>query len=89
MFITNTDWEFSDAASVKKAGESMWPNMKAAGAIVFYAFQTSETSGRTTIVWPDAAVAHAAIEDLRAAASKLADMKVVGSVAGEVMVHRN
>ena len=50
MFVTNTDWEFADVASVTAAGEAIWPVMKAAGAINFTAFQTSETTGRTIVV---------------------------------------
>ena len=45
-----------------------------------------ETSGRTIVVWPDAATAQAAIDDVRAKAMDLADMKMVGSAAGNVML---
>lgn len=86
MFVTNTDWEFSDVASVTAAGETIWPVMKAAGAINFIAFQTGETTGRTVVVWPDGATAQAAIDDVRAKAMDLADMKMVGSAAGKVML---
>ena len=86
MFITNTDWEFADVASVTAAGEAIWPVMKAAGAINFTAFQTSETTGRTIVVWPDGATAQAAIDDVRAKAMELADMKMVGSAAGNAML---
>ena len=86
MFVTNTDWEFSDVASVSAAGEAVWPVMKSAGAISFTAFQTSETTGRTIVVWPDGATAQAAIDDVRAKAMDLADMKMVGSAAGTVML---
>ena len=86
MFVTNTDWEFADVDSVTSAGEQIWPVMKAAGATSFTAIQTGATSGRTIVVWPDAATAQAAIDDVRAKAMELADMKMVGSAAGNVML---
>ena len=86
MFVTNTDWEFSDVASVKSAAEQIWPVMKTAGAMSFTAIQTGETSGRTMVVWPDAATAQDAIDDVRAKAMELADMKMVGSAAGSIML---
>lgn len=89
MFITNTDWEFSDLASVTAAGEAMWPEMRAAGAVSFQGVQTGENTARTIITWPDAETAHAAIETLRATASKLADMRVVGAAAGAVIVSKS
>ena len=82
MFITNTDWEFSVLASVTAAGEAM----RAAGAVSFQAVQTGENAARTLTTWPDAETAHAVIETLRATASKLADMRVVGAAAGAVIV---
>ena len=50
MFVTNTDWEFVDVASVTSVGEQIWPVMKAAGATSFTAIQTGENSGRTMVV---------------------------------------
>ena len=85
MFVTNTDWEFVDVASVTSGGEQIWPVMKAAGATSFTAIQTSENSGRTMVVWPDAASAQAALDDVRAKAMELADMKMVGSAAGNLI----
>ena len=50
MFVTNTDWEFVDVASVTSVGEQIWPVMKAAGATSFTAIQAGENSGRTMVV---------------------------------------
>ena len=38
------------------------------------------------IVWPDAATAHAAIDNLRALAMEMIDTKVLATTSGEVML---
>ena len=86
MFATFTDWEFADMDAMKATGEAMWPKVQAAGAIGFTATATGPNTGRTRIVWPDAATAQAAIDGLRAVAMDMTDTKVTGSAAGEVML---
>ena len=39
------------------------------------------------IIWPDAATAGAAIENLISAAASMTDTKVIGSAMGELMVN--
>ena len=86
MFMTSTDWEFADADAMTQAGHDMWAQIKSAGAISFKAAQTGDNTARTVIIWPDAATAGAAIENLRAAAASMTDTKVIGSAMGELMV---
>ena len=69
MFLTSTDWEFADADAMTQAGHDMWAQIKSAGAISFKAAQTGDNTARTVIIWPDAATAGAAIDNLRAAAA--------------------
>jgi hypothetical protein len=86
MFMTSTDWEFSDLEAMTQAGHDMWAQIKSAGAVSFKAAQTGDNTARTVIVWPDAATAQAAIDDLRAAAAAMTDTKVIGSAMGELLV---
>ena len=86
MFLTSTDWEFADADAMTQAGHDMWAQIKSAGAISFKAAQTGDNTARTVIIWPDAATAGAAIDNLRAAAAAMTDTKVIGSAMGELMV---
>ncbi len=86
MFMTSTDWEFSDADAMTQAGHDMWPQIKSAGAISFKAAQTGDNTARTVIIWPCAATAEAAIENLRAAAASMTDTKVNGTAMGELTV---
>jgi hypothetical protein len=67
-------------------GTAMWPKMQAAGAISFTATSTGPNTARTRIVWPDAATANAAIDDLRAAAMEMTDTKATAMAAGEEML---
>ena len=86
MFMTSTDWEFADADAMTQAGHDMWTQIKSAGAVSFKAAQTGDNTARTVIIWPDAATAGAAIDNLRAAAASMTDTKVIGSAMGELMV---
>ena len=86
MFMTSTDWEFSDLEAMTQAGHDMWAQIKSAGAVSFKAAQTGDNTARTVIVWPDAATAQAAIDNLRAAAAAMTDTKVIGSAMGELLV---
>ena len=86
MFLTSTDWEFADADAMTQAGHDMWAQIKSAGAVSFKAAQTGDNTARTVIIWPDAATAGAAIDNLRAAAAAMTDTKVIGSAMGELMV---
>ena len=86
MFLTSTDWEFTDAEAMTQAGHDMWAQIKSAGAVSFKAAQTGDNTAQTVIVWPDAATAQAAIDDLRAAAAAMTDTKVIGSAMGELLV---
>ena len=86
MFLTSTDWEFADADAMTQAGHDMWAQIKSAGAVSFKAAKTGDNTARTVIIWPDAATAGAAIDNLRAAAAAMTDTKVIGSAMGELMV---
>ena len=86
MFMTSTDWEFADAKAMTQAGHDMWAQIKSAGSISFKAAQTGDNTARTVIIWPDAATAGAAIDNLRAAAAAMTDIKVISSAMGELMV---
>ena len=86
MFMTSTDWEFADAKAMTQAGHDMWAQIKTAGAISFKAAQTGNNKARTVIIWPDAATAGAAIDNIRATAAAITDTKVIGSAMGELMV---
>ena len=86
MFMTSTDWEFADAKAMTQAGHDMWAQIKSAGAISFKAAQTGDNTARTVIIWPDAATAGAAIDNLRAAAAAMTDIKAISSTMGELMI---
>jgi hypothetical protein len=86
MFITNTDWEFTDAEAMTSVAHYMWPAIKKAGAISFRAAQTGANTARTYILWPDAETAYEAIDELRATANKMTDTKVTGMAEGFLMV---
>ena len=86
MFITNTDWEFTDAEAMTSVAHYMWPAIKKAGAISFRAAQTGANTARTYILWPDAETAYEAIDELRATAKKMTDTKVTGMAEGFLMV---
>ena len=86
MFVTFTDWEFSDMDAMQANGTAMWPNVKAAGAISFKATSTGAKTARTMIVWPDAATAQAAIDGLRATAMTMTETKATATSAGELML---
>ena len=86
MFMTSTDWEFSDATAMTQAGHDMWAQIKSAGAISFKAAQTGDNTARTVIIWPDAVTAGAAIDNLRAAAAAMTDIKVISTAMGELVI---
>ena len=86
MFMTSTDWEFANAEAMTQAGHDMLAQIKSAGPLSFKAAQTGDNNARTVIIWPDAATAGAAIDNLRAAAAAMTDTKVIGSAMGELMV---
>jgi len=86
MFMTSTDWEFTDAKAMTQAGHDMWAQIKSAGSISFKAAQTGDNTARTVIIWPDAATAGAAIDNLRASAAAMTDIKVISAAMGELMV---
>ena len=86
MFATFTDQEFPNIDAMQETGTAMWPKVQAAGAISFKATVTGENTGRTMIIWPDAATAHASIDDLRALAMEMIDTKVLATTSGEVML---
>jgi hypothetical protein len=86
MFMTNTDWEFSDAEAMTKVAHDMWPAIAEAGALSFRAAQTSATTARTYILWPDAETAYAALDTLRETASKMTNTKIIGMAEGFLMV---
>ena len=86
MFMTNTDWEFFVAEAMTQAGHDMWPAIKRAGGLSFRAAQTSATTARTFILWPDAETAYEAIDELRSKASQLADTKIIGRAEGFLML---
>jgi len=86
MFMTNTDWEFTDAETMTNVAHYMWPAIKKAGAISFRAAQTGANTARTYILWPDAETAYEAIHELRATAKKMTDTKVTGMAEGFLMV---
>ena len=58
----------------------------AADAISFNIKVTDENTGRTIIVWPDAATKHLAINGLRALAMEIMYTKALATTAGEVML---
>ena len=89
MFITNTDWEFTDAEAMTNVAHYMWPAIKKAGAISFRAAQTGANTARTYILWPDAVTAYEAIDELRATAKKMTATKVTGMAEGFLMVDYN
>ena len=60
--------------------------IKSAGALSFKAAQTVDNTARTVIIWPDAATAGAAVDNLRAAAAAMTDTRVIASAMGELMV---
>ena len=68
MFVTNTDWEFADVASVTAAGEADMARDESGGCDqASQRFKRVRPPGRTIVViWPDAATAQAAIDDVRA-----------------------
>ena len=86
MFVTFTDWEFSDKVAMQATGTAMWPKMKAAGAISFKATSTGAKTARTMIVLPDAATAQAAIDGLRATTMTMTDTKATATSGGELML---
>ena len=86
MFMTSTDWEFADAKAMTQAGHDMQAQIKSVGAISFKAAQTGDNTARTVIIWPDAATAGAAIDNLRAAAAAMTDIKVISSAMGKLMI---
>ena len=86
MFMTSTEREFADAEAMTQAGHDMWAQIKSAGALSFKATQTVDNTARTVIIWPDAATAGAAIDNLRAAAAAMTDTRVIASAMGELMV---
>ena len=93
MFMTNTDWEFTDAEAMTNVAHYMWPSIKKAGAIRFRAVHTGANTARTYILWPDAETAYEAIDELRATvratAKKMTDTKVTGMAEGFLMVDYN
>ena len=89
MFMTNTDWEFTDAEAMTNVAHFMWPAIKKAGAISFRAAQTGANTARTYILWPDAETAYEAIDELRTTAKKMTDTKVTGMAEGFLMVDYN
>ncbi len=89
MFMTNTDWEFTDAEAMTSVAHYMWPAIKKAGAISFRAAQTGANTARTYILWPDAETAYEAIDELRATTKKMTDTKVTGMAEGFLMVDYN
>ena len=86
MFMTSTEREFADAEAMTQAGHDMWAQIKSAGALSFKAAQTVDNTARTVIIWPDAATAGAAIDNIRAAAAAMTDTRVIASAMGELMV---
>ena len=58
----------------------------AADSVSFNVKVTDENTGRTMIVWPDAATKHLAINDLRALVMEMMDTKALATTAGEVML---
>ena len=86
MFMTSTEREFADAEAMTQAGHDMWAQIKSAGALSFKAAQTVDNTARTVIIWPDAATAGAAIDNLRAADAAMTDTRVIASAMGELMV---
>ena len=86
MFATFTDWEFADMDAMVSTGTAMWPKVQAAGALSFKATATGANTARTMIVWPDAAIAQAAIDGLLAAAMDMTDTKATATTAGELML---
>ena len=86
MFMTNTDWEFTDAEAMTNVAQYMWPAIKKAGAISFRAVQKGANIARTYILWPDAETAYEVIDELRATAKKMTDTKVTGMAEGFLMV---
>ena len=86
MFMASTEREFADAEAMTQAGHDMWAQIKSAGALSFKAAQTVDNTARTVIIWPDAATAGAAVDNLRAAAAAMTDTRVIASAMGELMV---
>jgi len=58
----------------------------AADAISFNVKITDENTGRTMIVWSDAATKHAAINGLKALVMEIMDTKARATTEGEVML---
>ena len=58
----------------------------AADSVSFNVKVTDENTGRTMIVWPDAATKRLAINDLRALVMEIMDTNARATTAGEVML---
>jgi len=86
MFATFTDWNMDNPEEGVEVAKSLWPKMKAAGALSFRIVKTDDTGARSMTIWPDADTAQKAIDAMRATASQQSGAEVVGSAMGIVMV---
>ena len=85
MFTTFTDWEFDgNVENATQNAKNFWPEMKAAGAVSMRATVTGPNSIRTMTTWNNKEECDAALDKIRASASDAANMKVVGTAAGEL-----
>ena len=87
MFVSFTDWEFDgDIAGAIENAKGFWPEMKKHGAVNMRATVTGENTIRTMTVWGSKEQLEAAVDDVRAAASKAVGMTMTGGMLGELAV---
>ena len=87
MFVSFTDWEFD--GNVDNAVEGIkanWPEMQKYGAVNTRCTVTGENTLRTMTVWGSKEQLEAAVDDVRAAASKAVGMTMTGGMLGELAV---
>ena len=87
MFVSFTDWEFDgDVSAAVQAAKGFWPEMKKHGAVNMRATVTGEKTMRTMTLWGSKEQLEAAVDDVRAAASKAVGITMTGGMLGELAV---
>ena len=83
-----TDWEFDgDVAGAIETAKGFWPEMKKHGALNMRATVAGENTIRSiTVWWGSKEQLEAAVDDVRAAASKVVGTIMTDGMLGELAV---
>ena len=86
MFATSADWSFDSIAEnfYDKQNEYIL-EFKALGAVNFFYVQTSPTTARSMMVWPDKETAHAALVRVREGVAAENGSVIVSVCEGDIL----